>query len=129
MRILIDTHIFISLINEDRGLEKSIIANIENPENVKFLSIASLWEIVVKTNIGKLTVTRDLEEMYALIDDFNISVLNIQKHHPDTYLNLPLIHRDPFDRLIIAQALADELTLITDDQYIKNYPNLKLLNT
>ncbi len=129
MRILIDTHIFISLINEDRGLEKSIIANIENPENVKFLSIASLWEIVVKTNIGKLTVTRDLEEMYALIDDFNISVLNIQKHHLDTYLNLPLIHRDPFDRLIIAQALADELTLITDDQYIKNYPNLKLLNT
>ena len=129
MRILIDTHIFISLINEDRGLEKSIIANIENPENVKFLSIASLWEIVVKTNIGKLTVTRNLEEMYALIDDFNISVLNIQKHHLDTYLNLPLIHRDPFDRLIIAQALADELTLITDDQYIRNYPNLKLLNT
>ena len=129
MRILIDTHIFISLINEDIGLEKSIIANIENPENDKFLSIASLWEIVVKTNIGKLTVTRDLEEMYALIDDFNISVLNIQKHHLDTYLFLPLIHRDPFDRLIIAQALADELTLITDDQYIKNYPNLKLLNT
>jgi len=129
MRILIDTHIFISLINEDIGLEKSIIANIENPENDKFLSIASLWEIVVKTNIGKLTVTRDLEEMYALIDDFNISVLNIQKHHLDTYLFLPLIHRYPFDRLIIAQALADELTLITDDQYIKNYPNLKLLNT
>ncbi|WP_029284076.1 type II toxin-antitoxin system VapC family toxin [Pedobacter sp. R20-19] len=129
MRILIDTHIFISLINEDRGLEKSIIANIENPENDKFLSIASLWEVVVKTNIGKLTVTRDLEEMYALIDDFNISVLNIQKHHLDTYLSLPLIHRDPFDRLIIAQALADELTLITDDQYIRNYPNLKLLNT
>lgn len=129
MRILIDTHIFISLINEDRGLEKSIIANIENPENNKFLSIASLWEVVVKTNIGKLTVTRDLEEMYALIDDFNISVLNIQKHHLDTYLSLPLLHRDPFDRLIVAQALADELMLITDDQYIRNYPNLKLLNT
>ncbi|GGE68746.1 PIN domain nuclease of toxin-antitoxin system [Pedobacter psychrotolerans] len=129
MHILIDTHIFISLINEDHRLEKSIISNIEDPKNDKFLSIASLWEIVIKTNIGKLTVTRDLEEMYSVIGDFNISVLNIQKHHLDSYLSLPLIHRDPFDRLIVAQALADKLTSITDDQHIRNYPNLKLLNT
>lgn len=126
MRLLLDTHIFISLINEDNGLETSVINSIEDPKNDKFISIASLWEIVIKLNIGKLIVTRNLDEMYAVIDQFNISVLNIQKHHFDKYLALPLIHRDPFDRLIISQALADKLTLITDDQYIKNYPNLKL---
>ncbi|ARS41082.1 hypothetical protein CA265_16030 [Sphingobacteriaceae bacterium GW460-11-11-14-LB5] len=126
MRLLLDTHIFISLINEDNGLEVSVINSIEDTKNDKFISIASLWEIIIKLNIGKLIVTRDLDEMYAVIDQFNLSVLNIQKHHFDKYLALPLIHRDPFDRLIISQALADKLILITDDQYIKNYPNLKL---
>lgn len=126
MRLLLDTHIFISLINEDNGLEVSVINSIEDTKNDKFISIASLWKIIIKLNIGKLIVTRDLDEMYAVIDQFNLSVLNIQKHHFDKYLALPLIHRDPFDRLIISQALADKLILITDDQYIKNYPNLKL---
>jgi PIN domain nuclease of toxin-antitoxin system len=126
MRLLLDTHIFISLINEDKSLERSTINSIEDTKNDKFISIASLWEIVIKLNIGKLIVTRNLDEMYGVIDRYNISVLTIQKHHFDKYLGLPLIHRDPFDRLIISQALADELTLITDDQYIKNYPNLKL---
>ena len=129
MRLLLDTHIFISLINEDHNLDQSTINSIIDSENEKFISIASLWEIIIKLNIGKLIVTRNLEEMYEVISNFSISVLNIQKQHLDEYLALPLIHRDPFDRLIIAQALADELTLITDDQYIKNYPNLKLLNT
>jgi PIN domain nuclease of toxin-antitoxin system len=126
MRLLLDTHIFISLINEDKSLERSTINSIEDTKNDKFISIASLWEIVIKLNIGKLIVTRNLDEMYGVIDRYNISVLTTQKHHFDKYLGLPLIHRDPFDRLIISQALADELTLITDDQYIKNYPNLKL---
>ncbi|RZL49802.1 MAG: PIN domain-containing protein [Pedobacter sp.] len=91
-----------------------------------YLSIASLWEIVVKINIGKLPITRDINELYELINKANIVVLNIQKQHLDTYLKLPPIHKDPFDRLIISQAIADDLTLITDDQYIRNYPNLKL---
>jgi len=52
--------------------------------------------------------------------------LSIQKHQLDQYLSLPFIHKDPFDRMIISQAIADDLTIITDDQYIRNYPNLKL---
>jgi len=65
--------------------------------------------------------------MYDLIERFDISVLNIQKEHLDIYLSLPHIHKDPFDRIIISQAIAEDLTIITDDQYIRNYPNLKLL--
>ncbi|MFC4141142.1 PIN domain-containing protein [Pedobacter mendelii] len=56
-----------------------------------------------------------------------MSVLNIQKNHLDTYLSLLLIHKDPFDRMIISQTIAEDLTIITDDQYIRNYPNLKLI--
>ena len=126
MRFLVDTHIFLFLINADEKLDKNIIKTVENPTNSINLSIASLWEIVVKINIGKLPITRSINEFYELLNKKNIAVLNIQKQHLDTYLNLPLIHKDPFDRLIIAQAIADDLTILTDDQYIKNYPNLKI---
>lgn len=80
-----------------------------------------------KNKYWKTTYKRDINELYLLINRVNITVLNIQKQHLDTYLKLPLIHKDPFDRLIISQAIADDLTLITDDQHIKNYPNLKFL--
>lgn len=126
MRFLVDTHIFLFLINADEKLDKKTIGILENPANSINLSIASLWEIVVKINIGKLPITRSINEFYELLNKKNITVLNIQKQHLDIYLNLPLIHKDPFDRLIISQAIADDLTIITDDQYIKNYPNLKL---
>jgi len=127
MQIIIDTHIFISLINEDGNLNKRIIEILEKSENQKSISVVSLWEIVIKINIGKLSITRNLQEMYDLIERFDISVLNIQKKHLDIYLSLLHIHKDPFDRMIISQAIAEDLTIITDDQYIRNYPNLKLL--
>lgn len=126
MHILIDTHIFISLINKENYLDKSVLKAIENSENKKSISIVRLWEIIIKVNIGKLIVTRSLDEMFKLIEKADISVLDIKKKYLELYLTLPLIHKDPFDRMIISQAIADDLTIITDDQYIKNYPNLKL---
>jgi len=126
MRFLVDTHIFLFLINADDKLDKNIINTLENPSNSIYISMASLWEIVVKVNIGKLPLTRNINELYELLNKKSILVLNIQKQHLDIHLSLPLIHKDPFDRLIISQAIADDLTLITDDQHIKDYPNLKL---
>lgn len=127
MQIIIDTHIFISLINKDGNLNKRTIDILEKSENQKSISVVSLWEIVIKINIGKLAITRNLQEMYHLIEKFDISVLNIRKKHLDIYLSLPHIHKDPFDRMIISQAIAEDLTIITDDEYIRNYPNLKLI--
>ncbi|WP_421942420.1 type II toxin-antitoxin system VapC family toxin [Pedobacter sp.] len=92
---------------------------IENRRNHKYLSVASLWEITVKINIGKLFATRDLKEMYNLIRDLKIRIIDIKQEHLHTYLALPLIHKNPFDRLIIAQASTEELSLITDDQHQK----------
>jgi len=126
MRFLVDTHIFLFLINADDKLDKNIINTLENPSNSIYISMASLWEIVVKVNIGKLPLTRNINELYELLNKKSILVLNIQKQHLDIHLSLPLIHKDPFDRLIISQAISDDLTLITDDQHIKDYPNLKL---
>ena len=81
MRFLVDTHIFLFLINADEKLDKSIIEAIENPANNINLSVVSLWEIIVKINIGKLPITRNVSELYQLLDKNNISILNIQKQH------------------------------------------------
>lgn len=126
MHILLDTQIFISLINKENNLEEKVIEAIEKSDNQISISIISLWEITIKVNIGKLKVTRSLDEMYKLIEQSDISIINVNKRHLEKYVELLLIHRDPFDRMIISQAIADDLTIITDDQYIRNYPNLKL---
>lgn len=126
MHILLDTQIFISLINKENNLEEKVIEAIEKSDNQIAISIISLWEIIIKVNIGKLKVTRNLDEMYKLIEQSDISIINVNKRHLEKYVELLLIHRDPFDRMIISQAIADDLTIITDDQYIRNYPNLKL---
>jgi PIN domain nuclease of toxin-antitoxin system len=127
MRYLLDTHIFISAINNESGFDKTLLDIIDTRNNNLYLSVASLWEISIKINISKLILKRDLDEMYHTIDKFGISILDISKSHLKTLLYLPHIHKDPFDRLIISQAIAEDLTIITDDQFIKNYPNLKLI--
>ncbi|MDN3585850.1 type II toxin-antitoxin system VapC family toxin [Pedobacter aquatilis] len=99
---------------------------ISNPLTKKHLSVVSIWEIVMKMNIGKLKLKDDIASIYKLLQKGEIEILSPAQDDFEIYQNLPLIHKDPFDRMIISQALANDLTLITDDQHIKNYPNLKL---
>lgn len=126
MRFLLDTHIFLFFINGDNSISKKVIDIINNPETEKHISIVSIWEITIKLNIGKLKLKDDIISIYQLLDKYKVKILQPSKNDFITYSILPLIHKDPFDRLIISQALANDLILITDDQYIKNYPNLKL---
>lgn len=129
MRFLLDTHIFLFFINGDNAISKKIIELINNPNTEKYISIVSIWEITIKLNIGKLKLKDDINSIYQLLDKYQVRILQPSKYDFTTYSKLPLIHKDPFDRLIISQAIANDLTLITDDQYIKSYPNLKLFNT
>lgn len=127
MRFLIDTHIFLFFINGDKSITKEIVNIINNPNTEKQISIVSLWEIVIKINIGKLKLKDNITSIYLLLSKFGIKIVSPNENTFKAYLSLPLIHKDPFDRMIISQAIADDLTLITDDQHIRNYPNLKLL--
>lgn len=126
MRFLLDTHIFLFFINGDLQISKETVNVINNPKSEKYISVVSIWEIVIKMNIGKLKLRDNIESIYYLLENYNIKIIHPRKRDFEIYLTLPLIHKDPFDRVIISQAIADDLTLITDDQYIKNYPNLKL---
>ena len=126
MNLLIDTHAVIWFITEDDQLPVKVKKLIENPENICFVSIASLWEIGIKYALGKLDLNADLEKIFELINQSGLTILPITTTHILASTKLDFHHRDPFDRLIIAQAQSEELPLISKDKQFKSY-NIKLI--
>ena len=125
MRYLLDTHVFLWALAKPENLSKTANALIENPENILFLSSASIWEISIKQTIGKLKIldkSLDLKIFVEkAIEDLNLLKLPIQFEHIYTLHNIPYHHKDPFDRILIAQSMAENLIVITDDKMIKKY--------
>jgi PIN domain nuclease of toxin-antitoxin system len=101
--------------------EKSRYA-VEAEVNNKFVSITSLWEVAVKMNIGKLKLQNDLDTLQELIVTNGFRMLNIELKHLKENTKLGLYHRDPFDRLIISQAAAEEFQVVTKDPNFSLYP-------
>lgn len=122
MRLLLDTHVFLQIINGDEEVVSHTFYTLINHELT--LSIASVWEIAIKINIGKLKAMSSVDEIFEVINNRDISLIPIDARHLSAYVNLPLIHRDPFDRLIIAQAMSENFHLVTDDKTIKTYPDI-----
>lgn len=121
--MLLDTHTFLWFLNNDSRLPNPLKQQIETTESV-FVSIASIWEISIKVNIGKLTLLTPLETMKLNMISLNIQELNITFEDAITYVSLPLRsdHRDPFDRLLVAQAANHSLVLISRDAKFDAYP-------
>jgi PIN domain nuclease of toxin-antitoxin system len=121
MGFLIDTHVFIWYATGDKRLGKNIISILEN-DNQIYLSIASLWEMAIKVNIGRLEFKEPFEQIATQqIAINNYKVLNIKPEHTFHLSNLELIHKDPFDRIIISQAIIENMPVISKDNYFKNY--------
>lgn len=121
MAHLLDTHAFLWFASGDKQLPGSIREIIEDIRQSCFLSAASLWEITIKTQLGKLSLGITLEELFDFIDKNQIEIIPINYQHLLLLSKLPGHHSDPFDRLIISQAIAEELILITRDKEFKNY--------
>ena len=121
MNFLLDTHAFIWFFNGDTQLSDSATRLITDAENKCFLSIASVWEIGIKTSLGKLELRGDLAEMTAFMTAGAIELLPIELRHIQRLQTLPFHHRDPFDRLLIAQALTEGLTLLSRDTVFGQY--------
>src|SRR3982751_7111600 len=114
MTILLDTHAFLWFIAGDPKLGPRTRALIEDPQNRVLLSVVSLWEIVVKVSIGKLPLTKSLAEVFREdVQGNDIEVLPISIGHLVTLAGMPLHHRDPFDRMLIAQARAEGVALLS----------------
>lgn len=123
MRLLLDTCIFLWLISGDNRLSNSIREDICDPENEVFLSTVSIWESIVKHQIGRLPLPGPpAEYLPAQRKRHNISSLPLDEGSVVNLSNLPPIHRDPFDRMLICQAIEHQLTLVTVDNMIRSYP-------
>ena len=123
MNVLLDTHILIWALENNPSLSKKARNAIITGGNMVFVSSASVWEISIKKSIGKLGVPDNLlEELIA----HRFNLLNISAEHAQLAGELPMIHKDPFDRMLVAQAKIEKLTLISNDPMIAQY-KVKLL--
>ena len=125
-RFLLDIHVFLWLIQGDPQLSGQVRSIIADDTNQLNFSVVSIWEVVIKLNIGKLKIEHSIEDIYQLLAQLKFSILPIERLDLDRYLTLPLHHRDPFDRLIISQAIDRELILISADGSFDLYPVQRL---
>lgn len=122
MRILLDTHIFLWFISGDPQLSKGVRDAIRNPENEVYISAISLWEAIVKYQLGKLPLPEHPETYLPKQRDLHlIASLALDESSVIQLSKLPLLHRDPFDRMLICQALQNGLTIATVDAAVRAY--------
>lgn len=120
MRLLLDTHALLWWLDANPTLGASGRALIKDPANDILVSIVSLWEIVIKMQIGKLV--SDIDEITAAMDTQGIRVIGIRPAHLNVLARLPRLHKDPFDHMLIAQAMVEGATLMSEDRQMALYP-------
>jgi len=121
MQLLLDTHTFIWFINGDSSLPNKIIDEIKNLKNQCFISIVSIWEIAIKCKLNKLSLNADFDRILDFLDQNQIEILPISFDHIIKLNELDFYHRDPFDRILIAQGISENLTILTKDQNFSFY--------
>ena len=121
MRILLDSHFFYWLFYDQRKLPSAARTILDDADSV-FVSAVSLWEIAIKVRVGKLKA--DIPELISSLEAANLLELPVLARHTPIVSVLPLHHADPFDRLLIAQAMSEPLHLITTDPLLKQYSEL-----
>ena len=128
MKLLLDTHTFLWFVNDNPKLSDHLKDLIEDTSNVSYLSVASLWEMSIKFNLGKLTLDPNYEEFVDReVTTSAIQLLNIELEHLRINATLPFHHRDPFDRIIIAQSIVEEIPIVSVDSAFDKY-SVNLIN-
>lgn len=123
MRLLLDTHIFLWLVGEPERLSEFTLGAIRDSDNDVYLSVVSLWEIIVKHQIGRMPLPEPPDRY--IVDQREkhlIDILLLDESSVSQLVRLPLIHRDPFDRMLVCQAIEHDLTIVTVDRIIPDYP-------
>jgi PIN domain nuclease of toxin-antitoxin system len=127
MRLLLDTHAFLWFITADPKLSAAAGQAIRDGANTPMLSIASVWEIAIKVNQGRLPLPQPLDRFIPQQLEINrIGILPIELQHTYEIARMPLHHRDPFDRLLISQAIAEGIPLVSTDSAFDAYPVKRL---
>jgi len=121
MRYLLDTQVLLWIFGESNKLTTTATQIVKDQENSLYVSQASFWEVAIKVNVGKLNLPFELETLVQETLSNHIEILEIEMKHIYKYVNIPLHHRDPFDRLIISQAMVEDLSVISSDDKFSFY--------
>ena len=123
MKLLLDSHTFLWAIQQPEQLSEVATTALQDMTNLLLVSLVTLWELQIKNDLGKLALVKPLRQMIEdEVEAGRMSILPITAEHIYALLGLPLHHRDPFDRLLIAQAQVEGATLVTKDHLIVLYP-------
>lgn len=122
MKLLLDSHTFLWWNNEPEKLSARVLGMCKDPENMLLISVASIWELQIKFQLGKLRLHTSLAEIIRQEQENGIEILPVEPAHIFALDSLPDHHKDPFDRLLIAQAIVEEATLLSADPLIAQYP-------
>lgn len=123
MKLLLDTHTFLWWFSDRKQLSDHVIDVCMDRTNSLLLSVVSAWEIQIKVGIGKLALAKPLRDIIA--DELNaqqITLLSVDLRHVLQIANLPMHHKDPFDRMLVAQAVIEKAVIVTRDSEIAKYP-------
>jgi PIN domain nuclease of toxin-antitoxin system len=121
MKLLLDTHLLVWAAADDPALPEEARASIEDIENVLYFSVASLWEIVIKSALGRDDFQVDARVLRRNLLDAGYEELPIEAQHAFEVAALAPLHKDPFDRLLVGQAMAEGIVLLTHNEQIKRY--------
>ena len=120
-QFLIDTHVLIWLVSESKKISEKAFSILNHRENKIYISTISLWEISIKEKIGKLDLGLTIDELIKELKFNEIEIFTINTNHIKELQNLDLHHRDPFDRMLIAQSKTENMTIITKDNSFSKY--------
>jgi Uncharacterized protein conserved in bacteria len=122
MRLLFDTHALIWHYEASPALSDRARDMLNLSDNQLFISTASLWEMTIKVSSGKLRLRKSLKEIINVYRELEVTIMPVEPDHALATESLPWHHRDPFDRLLIAQAIHEDLTLVSRDNMFASYP-------
>ncbi len=127
MKLLLDTHTLLWFIAGNTSLSKYAQSLIEDVANEKFVSIVSIWETAIKVSIGKMALSAPFDALFPRQLEVNgFELLPVKIEHTSVVATLPFHHRDPFDRLLIAQAIEEKMTLVSVDKVFDDYGATRL---
>ena len=123
MKLLLDTHTFIWWDSQPNHLSQTALTLLQDRSNILLLSVISIWEMQIKLQLGKITLNRPLLEIIENQEKINqIEVLPVKLTHVLALDSLPIVHKDPFDRLLVAQANVEKAALVSCDPIVAQYP-------
>ena len=122
MKFILDTQLILWAANDDKRLSPSVVELIEDPTNTPVFSAASLWEVAIKQGLRREDFLADVARLRRNLTESGYEELPVLSLHALALVDLPSIHKDPFDRILVAQARAEGLLLLTADRVLADYP-------